>query len=782
MDVTPNLGLQKPAVLGDPDVWGQALNGNSDTLDTTIKTAQTNIAAKVPLAGGTMTGPLILSADPAGTAPLQATTKNYVDTVDNLKANIHGDTFTGPLILYADPAAALEAATKRYVDTKLPLIGGTLTGPLLLAADPTAALGAATKQYVDALGTSAAGAYLKLIGGTLTGTLTLSSSLGLVVPGPAGTSRTIAFRTSPSAARWNIGMDNAAETGTGNAGSNFAIYASADSGFPQGTWLTINRATGEVGMPGGSITLNTGGAQLSALADGSTVFRGNAGALTFNTSGDAGLVRYSDGAGSLFFGGATQFYAAGGAFQIINSGFVTVFNADGTVTLPKDPTAPLGAATKQYVDALGTSVSGAYLKLTGGTLTGLLTLSNATGVGQILTLAAPPSKYRMVNFNSLGASSPARWSIGAGPATESGGNVGSDFLFMASSDTGFPQGTWLTIARVNGAITMPGPVTMSGAVGIQNTLTMGTNTAAQAINLNGAAGNIRILRWQTAGVARMQWQLNGNAESGSNAGSDFNLVPFDDTGTQLPNAITVIRATGATVFGNNVTVNGSATLGNLSVPVGTATLTGGTFTGTYAGVHSYSGALTFNGAPNTFNGSVALAGGGSINGTWGGNPTFSGNSTFSGNLIFSGASVTAGINTAVTPLIINGPVATNRILRFTTAGVNRMQITCNTNPEAGSNSGSDFALVTFDDGGAVLGTALAIFRASSAAVFGASVQAATIFKVGANQVVTARQTGWGVASGGSRAALNGATATLAQTSAAVAQLIADLTAHGLIGP
>jgi hypothetical protein len=39
-----------------------------------------------------------------------------------------------------------------------------------------------------------------------------------------------------------------------------------------------------------------------------------------------------------------------------------------------------------------------------------------------------------------------------------------------------------------------------------------------------------------------------------------------------------------------------------------------------------------------------------------------------------------------------------------------------------------------------------------------------------------------VASGGSRAALNGATATLAQTSAAVAQLIADLTAHGLIGP
>lgn len=54
-------------------------------------------------------------------------------------------------------------------------------------------------------------------------------------------------------------------------------------------------------------------------------------------------------------------------------------------------------------------------------------------------------------------------------------------------------------------------------------------------------------------------------------------------------------------------------------------------------------------------------------------------------------------------------------------------------------------------------------------------------KVGANQVVGARVTGWGVSSNGSRAALNGSTATLAQTSAAVAQLIADLVAHGLIG-
>jgi hypothetical protein len=55
------------------------------------------------------------------------------------------------------------------------------------------------------------------------------------------------------------------------------------------------------------------------------------------------------------------------------------------------------------------------------------------------------------------------------------------------------------------------------------------------------------------------------------------------------------------------------------------------------------------------------------------------------------------------------------------------------------------------------------------------------FKVGANQVVGPRITGWGAASNGSAAAFNGSTATLAQTSAAVAEIIIHLFTHGLIG-
>lgn len=98
----------------------------------------------VHVAGDTMTGDLVLNADPS--AALGAATKQTVDA----KVAKSGDTMTGLLVLSADPAAALGAATKQYVDAKVSKSGDTMTGLLVLSADPAADLGAATKQYVDA--------------------------------------------------------------------------------------------------------------------------------------------------------------------------------------------------------------------------------------------------------------------------------------------------------------------------------------------------------------------------------------------------------------------------------------------------------------------------------------------------------------------------------------------------------------------------------------------------------------------------------------------------------
>ena len=101
------------------------------------------------------------------------------------KLDKSGGTMTGALILAADPATALGAATKQYADTMLPKAGGTMTGLITLSADPTSALHAATKQYVDTK--------LALAGGTLSGKLTLVASAAggagiTVTPGSAPTS------------------------------------------------------------------------------------------------------------------------------------------------------------------------------------------------------------------------------------------------------------------------------------------------------------------------------------------------------------------------------------------------------------------------------------------------------------------------------------------------------------------------------------------------------------------------------------------------------------------
>jgi hypothetical protein len=124
-----------------------------------------------------------------------------------------GGTLSGPLVLAADPIAPLEAVTKQYADSHyLLLTGGTLTGLLTLSGPPTAALHAATKAYVDGhapLG----GPYLPLTGGTITGGVMrrprrpaitrrrspqrpssrrkATSAAGLIFPSRAGRSRVI---------------------------------------------------------------------------------------------------------------------------------------------------------------------------------------------------------------------------------------------------------------------------------------------------------------------------------------------------------------------------------------------------------------------------------------------------------------------------------------------------------------------------------------------------------------------------------------------------------------
>jgi hypothetical protein len=93
-----------------------------------------------------------------GESPLRAEKLNQAFSE---RVNRLGDTMYGILTLARDPIGLLDAATKRYVDSRagsggggnggtyLPLSGGTMSGSLFLYADPINPLEATTKQYVD---------------------------------------------------------------------------------------------------------------------------------------------------------------------------------------------------------------------------------------------------------------------------------------------------------------------------------------------------------------------------------------------------------------------------------------------------------------------------------------------------------------------------------------------------------------------------------------------------------------------------------------------------------
>ena len=137
------LNLAGGTMVGPLTLAGPPSNPNDAATKTYVDTADGTVSAvanaAVKRAGDTMTGLLILSGDPS--AGKGAATKTYVDTAVSTAGipeaplgvvtygrnngawtgvlPLAGGTLTGPLLLNAAPTATLEAATKGYVDTSL---------------------------------------------------------------------------------------------------------------------------------------------------------------------------------------------------------------------------------------------------------------------------------------------------------------------------------------------------------------------------------------------------------------------------------------------------------------------------------------------------------------------------------------------------------------------------------------------------------------------------------------------------------------------------------------
>ena len=316
----------------------------------------------LPLAGGTMTGTLYTNAGTAQVfgAVADAATSPYLSknaggdfiignngsTAVQIRKTDRVATFLAVPQCSSAPINTADLVNKAYVDSKvgggfLPLTGGTLTGPLLidvtsgfalklgsstdfyglykalsgtlrvekggailfefasaghtslkpitLPADPTVDMEAATKKYVDAkvAAGGGAGSYLPLAGGTMTGGITLPTTV-----------QSLTWGTST----YNIfGANGGVAIRYGTA--NIVNFTATSAGFIQ---KITTPGTGQ------GVEFGSGGGYLSKVG--------------------TGIGAYCGGQQRLLIGAAEH-------------------TSSVPIVLPAAPTAPLQAATKQYVDA-----------------------------------------------------------------------------------------------------------------------------------------------------------------------------------------------------------------------------------------------------------------------------------------------------------------------------------------------------------------------------------------------------------------------------------------------
>jgi hypothetical protein len=239
-----------------------------------------------------------------------------------------------------------------------------------------------------------------------------------------------------------------------------------------------------------------------------------------------------------------------------------------------------------------TELGGATIGVTsfngrGGAVT--LTSADITGAGGALAGAGVTSFNSRTGAITLTAND---ISAAGGAPLASPAFTGAPTAPTATGGTNSTQlaTTAFVTAAIGGAPFLPlGGGTLTGTLALQASIPV--------LNLiKSASGGQCVISGQTGASTRWQMALgNTTAESGSNAGSDFTLTSFGDTGAVLATALSIARATSAATFGGSLTAAGSGNFNGSTVNV---TSTGGSptvafWTSVREGLVYYDGTLGF---------------------------------------------------------------------------------------------------------------------------------------------------------------------------------------------
>lgn len=409
-----------------------------------------------------------------------------------------------------NPVASLPAA---LTFTGKTVTGGTFSSPTLT----TPSLGVATATSING-NTFTAGSY------TLTGaaskTLTFNNSLTL-----AGTDATTMTFPSTSA---SIARTDAAQTFAGNqtfsgqvgvspASGSLASISGTATGAADAQFI-INRGAGQTGK----LLYQTGGSnRWSWFANNSAEAGSNAGSNF--------IVTAYDDTGVVIDNPFNITRAAGGLVQFNRPAFVN------------NSTASSNSTTGALVVSGGVGVAGnAYF---GGPN---VILSQAGAVDSRFAVSTPAGQSRQFVFQTSGI---PRWVTQASGTSETGSNAGSNFQIIAYDDAGTSIDTPFSISRAaGGTMSLGRPVSVTAASGTAAVLSVSASGAADPnLYISGDAGQTRRLHFRTGNSLRWLVGVNNSAEAGSNAGSNFVLTAYDDSGVTIDTPMVVNRAAGGTM-------------------------------------------------------------------------------------------------------------------------------------------------------------------------------------------------------------------------------------------
>jgi hypothetical protein len=211
--------------------------------DPNFATTVTNeLATKLSLAGGTMTGDIVLGSNNITSTTTPATDdtltrKGYVDTQVATRLPLAGGTMTGEIAMgtskivnLGNPTGNQDAATKIYVDNadvlKLNLSGGTMTGNIVMGANkvtstatPTADDDLTRKAYVDSILGSAVAAADSAAAALVSETNAASSASAAATSESNAASSASAAATSESNAALSASAAATSETNAANSAS-----------------------------------------------------------------------------------------------------------------------------------------------------------------------------------------------------------------------------------------------------------------------------------------------------------------------------------------------------------------------------------------------------------------------------------------------------------------------------------------------------------------------------------------------------------------------------------